>query len=182
MKRLMALLLAALCLTGCQNRGTALPDSGPAQEPLAVLTAIWEAYSQEDWFSVWGGEMAEPVSGAPGALDAQDTQTLMQQYLVPQNKLSQVRQGASLVHAMNGNLFTAAALRLSGSADSFASAWARVIRENTWICGQPERLLMVYAGGCLIAAYGAGELMESFAQALKSAFPQAEVLCDETIG
>lgn len=150
----------------------------------ALLTAIWDLYADEERFSVYGGTVEHAVSDAPGDLDLHNTEELTAKYLIPQESLSTVEDGASLVHMMNSNIFTAAAIRLTQPEQraAFAESWRSAIQQNRWICGQPDRLLILAAeDGHLVMAFGSTDAIDVFRAKAAQADPKAETLYDEAI-
>ena len=128
--------------------------------------------------------MEKPVDSAPGKLDLSNTEEILSKYLIPQERLGEVEEGASLVHLMNSNLFTAAAFRLKNDADAetFAKALRENIQKNQWICGQPDRLVVAApAGDTVLMVFGSEEAMELFGDSFTRAFPDAKVYFDEAI-
>ena len=102
---------------------------------------------------------------------------------VPEAQLSAIRDGASLVHMMNSNIFTAAAVRLGEGADvrTLADAWHDVIRQNRWICGQPDKLIMYRIGDQILMAFGSSDAMQLWETRTVEAFPDGQVLYSEAV-
>ena len=158
--------------------------SGSADTSSAkLLAAIWAAYGEEDRFASYGGTVENSVADAPGDLDMTNTEELTGKYLLPQRVLDQVENGASLVHLMNNNIFTAAAFGMKQDADLKAEAKALRdgLQSTQWICGQPDRLLVAQVDGHLLMAFAAKEAMDTFRQNLQSVYPSAAILYDEAV-
>lgn len=204
--------MAASLLAGCRRSGgettgeslgpTEAPTSAPTtaptmestqSEPLTegtadtasarILGKIWSEFADTERFAVYGGTIAHAVDDGPGDLDVTDTGELTNHYLLPEELLPQIEEGASLVHLMNSNIFTGAAFHLKDGSDLPAAA--KALRDNLqrthWICGQPDRLLIARVEGQLLMAFGSGGNMEVFRGRLGTAFPGAEVLYDEAV-
>ena len=157
--------------------------SGSADTSSAkLLAAIWAAYGEEDRFASYGGTVENSVADAPGDLDMTNTEELTGKYLLPQRVLDQVENGASLVHLMNNNIFTAAAFGMKQDADLKAEAKALRdgLQSTQWICGQPDRLV-AQVDGHLLMAFAAKEAMDTFRQNLQSVYPSASILYDEAV-
>lgn len=161
------------------------PTSGTSGTTSAqLLEAIWDSYAQEERFAAYGGTVEHSVSDAPGDLNMQSTDELVNAYLIPADRLGEVVEGASLVHMMNSNIFTGVVLDLgpSGQVWSFADSWRGVIRENRWICGQPDRLLMLALDEThLLMAFGSEEAMQTFRTKTNDVYGQSKTLYDEPI-
>ena len=104
-------------------------------------------------------------------------------YLLPEAQLAGIRDGASLVHMMNGNIFTAAAIGLGDGVDAqtLASAWRDTIRQNRWICGQPDKLVMYRIGDQILMAFGSADAMQVWEAKTAEAFPDAHELYNEAV-
>lgn len=209
---LLAAALVASLLSGCRRSAgettgeslspTETPTSAPTTAPTAastqtetqptgtadtasarILNKIWSEFADTERFAAYGGTIAHAVDDGPGDLDVTDTEELTNHYLLPEELLTQVEEGASLVHLMNSNIFTCAAFRLKDGSDLPAAA--KALRDNLqrthWICGQPDRLLIARVEGQLLMAFGSGGNMEAFRTHLGTAFPGGEVLYDEAV-
>ncbi|MBP3479108.1 MAG: hypothetical protein J6K03_06460 [Oscillospiraceae bacterium] len=158
--------------------GTA--DTGSAQ----ILQKIWDSYAEEERFAVYGGSVEMSVSDGPGDLDMNATEELTTRYLLPQEQLNMVTEGASLVHLMNNNIFTAVVFRLTDGqqAKALADAWVAAIRDNRWICGQPDRLLLAQPDkDHILMAFGSQDAMTAFQGKLTAAYPDSQMLYQEAI-
>jgi len=168
-------------------------DSGDGQnDPLDMLktqscqylAAIWEKFPEAERFAAYGGTVESATDNAPGELDMQNTEELTTKYLLPQDMLESVSEGASLVHMMNSNIFTAAVVKLRqpDQLTPLYEAWRNAIQNNRWICGQPDRLLMAKLDqDHLLMSFGSTQVMDQFATQLKAAVSDAEVLYQEAV-
>ena len=163
--------------------GDAQPDSGEASDSVGILETVWELFGDDERFASYGGSVNHAVDNAPGKLSAQDADELVSKYLIPQDKIANIAEGASLVHMMNSNIFTAAVFSLSngGDAEAVAKAWRDAIHQNRWICGQPEKLLMYRIGDSILMAFGNGDAMTQFEAKTGEAFPDGQKLYSEAI-
>ena len=158
--------------------------SGSAETSAAtLLAAIWSQYGEDERFASYGGTVENSVADAPGDLDMTNTEELTSKYLLPHSVLEQVENGASLVHLMNNNIFTAAAFGMKQDADM--KTQAKALRDNLqktqWICGQPDRLLIAQVDGHLLMVFAQKEAMETFQQKLQAVYPSASILYDEAV-
>ena len=55
------------------------------------------------------------------------------------------------------------------------------ILNTQWMCGFPERLLVVNVGGVVVVAFGVNDAMTPFQTHLAEAYAGAETLIDEPI-
>ena len=174
MKKFLTLLLAAamtLSLAACGSKTD--DNSGNNSQPasaLELLNAVWANYSDDDKFPAAGGDFDEAnmTEGAPGnfAADA--------------GKLSDA---ASLTHMMNANTFTAGAFHVASSSDvdSVVSDLKDNIMNRQWMCGLPDKLVILTLGDYVISCYGAEDLVDQFSEKVTEAFADAAVVCDEAI-
>jgi hypothetical protein len=205
MKLVTVLLCISLLLTllaGCRrqtpNTTTADPSTTTVPLPTPVVTtpgtsdtksaellaAIWNRYAQEERFASYGGTVEHSISDAPGDLDLGNIDELTGKYLIPSDRVEQLEDAASLVHMMNSNIFTAAVVELSDVAQlgAFAESWRDAIRQNRWICGQPDRMVMaVPEQGRVLMAFGSSDAMDVFETHMKEAYPSIRILYQEAV-
>ncbi len=148
-----------------------------------ILTNIWQQYGEENRFASYGGTVEHSVADAPGDLDMNNTEEIVTKYLLPQEQLESVENGASLVHLMNSNIFTAAAFAVKEGAQvkTVAKALRDNIQKTQWLCGQPDHLLVAEADGHLVMCFAAKEAMDTFRQSLKACYPETAILYDEAV-
>lgn len=111
---------------------------------VAILTDVWNAFAEEEKFPAMGGDYTTMVDGAPGAFDITKTEDLAAMLYVPADLAEQIDEGASLLHGMNLNTFTGAALHLTdaANAESFTTALKDNILGTQWMCGFPDTLVI----------------------------------------
>lgn len=148
-----------------------------------ILAKIWTEYGENDRFASYGGTVEHSVSDAPGDLDMQNTEEIITKYLLPADQLANVENGASLVHLMNSNIFTAAAFKLADGAQvkTVAKALRDNIQKTQWLCGQPDHLLVAEVEGHLVMAFAEKGNMDTFRQNLKAAYAEATIIYDEAV-
>ena len=195
---ILCIIFAVLALTGCMGVQSPTTGTTPAPEiptvgttvpgtsgtdSAGVLEKIWGRFPEEERFAVYGGAMSHAVSDGPGDLDLKDIEELTGKYLLPEAQLAGIRDGASLVHMMNSNIFTAAAVQLGDGTDgqALAEAWRNAIRQNQWICGQPDKLVMYRIGDQILMAFGSSDAMQLWETRTAEAFPDAKELYNETV-
>ena len=157
--------------------------TGPASA-LEILENIWGKYADDEKFAVMGGNMENAVMDGPGVYDLQYAENLPYNLLVPVEQIPNVDQVASMIHAMNANTFTCGAFHVADgvSAEDFAAAMNEAIKGNMWMCGFPERQVIVsLEGGFVVIAFGVNDAMTPFFTHLQEAYPEANVLFDEPI-
>lgn len=185
MKKIIALTLAfvmALSFTACggEKKNDEIKD-----DALTVLTNIWGKYSEDDKFPAAGGELSEGnmTDGAPGAFPIENAESLEAQLVFPAGEISKISSAASLTHMMNANTFTAGAFAVKDEdeVDNICEAVKNKVLNNQWMCGFPEKLVIMEIGGNLISAFGNGEIIDAFVTNAKAAYPSAVILAQEPI-
>lgn len=189
MKKLLALLLTlplALAIAGC---GSDAPASDQNAEPayadsLAVFSAAWDAYAEDDKFFALGGTFAAPVDGAPGAYDLSDTETLTYSFCIPADLLGSIDNAATLMHAMNANSFTGSVVHFVDGTDVDAAIGAieAQVAETQWMCGIPEKLMIATVpGNYVVVAFGATDIMNTFVAYASESVAGFTVVVDQPI-
>lgn len=189
MKKFVAMLLAtvmtfslAACGDGKTNgegEGTDIPDA------LTLLNTIWDSYGEEEKFPAMGGDFSEAnmANGAPGTYGIEDASMLDSVLGLPESSASMVDGAASLIHMMNANTFTCGAFHVASSDD--VSAVADALKENIlqrqWMCGFPDKLIVIRVGDYVISAFGNEELINTFKSKATAAFEEAELVYEEPI-
>ena len=207
--KLVALLLSALLalpLTACGDKTEDTPktsdgaatsektsgDNTPggdfeanAKEPLDLLNAVWSSYTDDEKFPVAGGDMSEENMNmeGPGKFGIGDKDALDATLGFPAAAVDKITAAASLMHMMNANTFTCGAYSVKNAGDvtEVANALKDNIMQRQWICGFPDKLVIVSADGCVIAFFGENETVNTFNTKLQAACASATVICDEAI-
>ena len=149
-----------------------------------ALQKIWDLYPEGERFAVYGGAVEQSVADGPGDLDMSVTEEITTRYLLPEGQLGMVQEGASLVHLMNNNIFTAVVFRLTENTDTqgLAKAWRDSIQGTRWVCGQPDRMLMAQLEDShILMAFGSQDAMSAFRGKVAEAYPTANFLYEEAI-
>ena len=195
MKKIISLILAGVMMLGLAACGAEKPaeTTAPAQttapavtveSALAVLEDIWAKYGEDEKFAVIGGNMENPVDGAPGNYDMAYAENLTWNLLVPAEQLANIDEAATMIHMMNANTFTCGVVHLTEGTD--AAAFAQVMRDaiqnNQWMCGFPETLTVAVIGGeYVLIAFGVNDAMTPFKARFHAAYADEEFLFDEAI-
>lgn len=188
MKKITSLALAlalALTLTACGKKDNTAGsgDSSVPADATALLTAVWDAHSDDEKFPAAGGDYENPVEDAPGAVSIADADNLNYMLTLPVEDAAKIDGAASLSHMMNANTFTCGAYHLSDdvSAADVASSLRDNIMNRQWMCGFPDKLVILTLGDYVISCYGAEDLVDQFSEKVTEAFADAAVVCDEAI-
>ena len=192
MKKLLSIVLAAiltLSLTACGGKENAdnKPDSQQVSvsSALELLTTVWNSYTDDEKFPVMGGDMSDEnmTADAPGKFGIDDTNALDTFLGFPASSGEQIDDAASLVHMLNANTFTCGAFHIKNQSDSAAitAAIKDNIMQRQWICGFPDKLVIVKIDSYVVSFFGTTDLVDTFKTKLTAAYPSAETICDEPI-
>ena len=184
MKRTLSLILAlvmALSLAACGKK-----DDGNADAPadsLALLTKVWDSYTDDEKFPAAGGDYETSVDDAPGAFDPSNADNLNFLLTVPTEDASLIDDAASLMHMMNANTFTCGAFHVADANNvaRLADDLRTTIQAKHWMCGFPDKLVIVTVGQSVFSVYGNEELVNTFRDKLLASYPTAAAVYDEAI-
>lgn len=186
MKRTLSLILAlvmALSLAACGKKDDGKNNADAPADSLALLTKVWDSYTDDEKFPAAGGDYETSVDDVPGAFDPSNADNLNFLLTVPTEDASLIDDAASLMHMMNANTFTCGAFRLKDAAD--ADAVCAAIRDGLnskqWMCGFPDKMVIAKVSGCIVSVYGAEDLVNTFRDKLTAAYENAEIVYDEAI-
>ena len=152
-------------------------------DALTILNAIWNTYSDEEKFPAAGGDSEHAVDGAPGSFDASNADNLSYLLTFPADDASLIDSAASLVHMMNLNTFTCGAFHVADANNvaRLADDLRTTIQAKHWMCGFPDKLVIVTVGQSVFSVYGNEELVNTFRDKLLASYPTATAVYDEAI-
>lgn len=188
MKKIILFLLSAVMvfsLAACGGKEGGGDADADIADALTLLTTVWDSYGEDEKFPAMGGDFSEQnmVDGAPGNYGLEDTSMLDSALGLPAASASMIDQAASLIHMMNANTFTCGAFHVTNADD--LSAVADSLKENIlarqWMCGFPEKLIVITAGDYVISAFGNGELIDTFKAKTLAAYESAKLVYEEPI-
>ena len=152
-------------------------------DALTILNAIWNTYSDEEKFPAAGGDSEHAVDGAPGSFDVSNADSLSYQLTFPADDASLIDSAASLVHMMNLNTFTCGAFHVADANNvaRLADDLRTTIQAKHWMCGFPDKLVIVTVGQSVLSVYGNEELVNTFRDKLLASYSAATAVYDEAI-
>lgn len=152
-------------------------------DALTILNAIWNTYSDEEKFPAAGGDSEHAVDGAPGSFDASNADSLSYLLTFPADDASLIDSAASLVHMMNMNTFTCGAFHVADANNvaRLADDLRTTIQAKRWMCGFPDKLVIVTVGQSVLSVYGNEELVNTFRDKLLASYSAATAVYDEAI-
>ena len=149
-------------------------------DALTILNAIWNTYSDEEKFPAAGGDSEHAVDGAPGSFDASNADSLSYQLTFPADDASLIDSAASLVHMMNLNTFTCGAFHVADANNvaRLADDLRTTIQAKRWMCGFPDKVVVISVADYVMMAYGAEECVDDLVEACSEVAPDSTVLVD----
>ena len=196
MKKLLSILLAALLILslvacssnnnpGDSDKPNNDSNTGSVSSALDLLNTVWASYGEDEKFPSAGGDMSEENMSmeGPGKFSVEDASMLDSTLGFPAASAGKIDDAASLVHMMNANTFTCGAFHVANAADvdTVAAEVKDNIMNRQWICGFPDKLVIVNVDGYIVAFFGATDLVDGFNAKLAAAYSSAKTVCDEPI-
>lgn len=157
---------------------------------LNILNTVWATYSVDDanYFSAAGGDMLTEATTnweGPAAFgttgDAAEAFESMLHF--PNASVSKLTAAASLMHAMNANTFTCGAFQVADTTEieALTTEIKTTIDGTQWMCGFPEKVLIVTVDDVILACVGNTQLVDDFSAKLSTAYTNTTVVINEAI-
>ncbi|CVI70040.1 hypothetical protein NDGK_01742 [Clostridiales bacterium CHKCI001] len=154
-------------------------------DAVSLLTTVWNSYQEDEKFSVIGGDFSEENQNmnGPGKYSLEDGAALDSALGFPADSVTKIDDAASLVHMMNANTFTCGAFHVADSNDltSITTSIKENILNRQWMCGFPDKLVIVSVDDYIVSMFGDTQLIDTFKQKLTTAYSSVEVICEEPI-
>lgn len=189
MKRFFAILLAltlALSLGACAKSNES-GTTGGSQIPDAVtlLTAVWDKIPEDQKFSAIGGQIggSDVKDGTPGTFSLDNADELDRELGFPAASADKLLDAASLTHMLNANTFTCGAYHVKAGEDleTLGQAVRDNIQARQWMCGFPDKVVVLSVEDYLVSIFGAEDLVNAFRDTLAETYSGVNVLYDEGI-
>ena len=190
MKKLAAILLVlalTMGLVACTQNNKPESTGGKSGIPDAVtlLTTVWDKFPENEKFSAIGGQIggSDVKDGAPGAFSLGNADELDRELGFPAASADKLQGAASLTHMLNANTFTCGAYEVKDGEDleSLGKELRDNIQARRWMCGFPDKVVVLSVENYLVSAFGAEDLVDTFRDTLTGAYEGAKVLYDEPI-
>jgi hypothetical protein len=189
MKKIIALIMVAvLMLTfaacGAKENGKDETPEVTIASPVELLNTVWAAHTDDEKFPVAGGDMTEANMNmeGPGVYGLEDAEGFAAITHFPADSMAKIDAAATLMHMMNANTFTCAAYHVTDA--DMATLTTEVkdsVMATRWMCGFPEKLVIVTVGEYMVSYFGNAQLVDNFTAKFKVAYPEAAVVVDEAI-
>ena len=184
MKKILAIVLALavvlVCFAACGNKAeTETPtdavettvaadenigDVATDLDAVALLSAIFATYTEENSFPIGGGDEANMSYEGPAKYDVALVEELNVVAHLPATQNANVEEAANVMNMMNANSFSGAAYLLKDGTDvaTFAADFKADLDNAHWMCGFPEKFVVIQAGKYVITAYGLAANIDYF--------------------
>lgn len=119
----------------------------------------------------------------PGPLSLDDGGNLQNQTMFPADAVDKIQNAAIFYNLMNMNNGTFSAFKVKNESDisGLADRIKNNILSNQWICGFPERCLIMRTDDVLICAYGLESSVNAWRNAVNSVYDNAQTLYEESL-
>ena len=177
----------ALGLTACGggNKGAeTAKDDTEGKSAVQILEDVWAGYEESEKFAIAGGDYENMIMDAPGAVNVADGETLDALLGFPAASAGLIDDGASMMHMMNQNTFTAGVYHVTKEDDVqvVADALKENIINRQWMCGFPDDLVVYSVGTNYVAAvFGAEDIVDNFEEALETVYTSTKILYNEDL-
>jgi hypothetical protein len=166
---------------------------------LTNMIPVYEAGSADEVKGYFAGPETETVTekdeetgeeysyevpkNEPGEVSVSEGDELESQTLFPASSADKLSGAAVFFNLMNQNNGTFAAFEVKNESDiqGLADMMKNKVKNNQWICGFPERYLIMRVGNIMIFSYGLDSSLSAFKGAVTVMHTNAAVLYDELL-
>ncbi len=188
MKKIIALIMVAvLMLTfaacGAKENGKDETPEVTITSPVELLNTVWAAHTDDEKFPIGGGDEANMNMEGPGVFGLEDGgEGFAAITHFPAESVAKIDSAATMMHMMNANTFTAGAYHVTDvDMATLATEVKDSVMATRWMCGFPEKLVIVTVGEYMVSYFGNAQLVDTFTAKFKVAYPVATVVVDEAI-
>lgn len=167
------------------SNGNAATEAKKPTSALNLLSTVWKSYKDDEKFPAAGGDYSEENmrEDAPGKFSTSDSGALQSTLAVPEDSVSLISSAASLTHMMNLNTFTAGSFKIKDKddVDKFADAMKTSIENRRWVCGFPDKMVIITVDKYVVSVFGAADLVDTFKSKTLKAYKTAEIYCEQNV-
>ena len=193
MKKLVVLLATVVMVLSCVAcGGKEVAGNNAAKVEIAdaneILTKAWDEYktsaSEEIQFPVAGGNVEAMVMDASAKFELtydSAKEVLVYSYCIPEESIDMTDDIATMMNMMMANNFTSAAYHVADAAnvETVVSSIKDATLNNQWMCGFPEKLIIVTIDNYVVSAFGNGMVIDAFKTAITTVYGDAAVVSVE---
>lgn len=188
MKKIISILLVIMLVVSLAACGANTDDKGGEStiaSPVELLNTVWATYGEEEKFPAAGGDMTEANQNmeGPGVYGLEDAEGFTAITHFPAESMAKIDSAATLMHMMNANTITIAAYHVVEGTDmkALADEVKASIASTQWMCGFPEKLVIVTVEDYMVSYFGKADVVDTFTAKLTAAYTTAETVVDEAI-
>jgi len=169
------------------------PETTPFLDAQTALDAIFTPFADK-MAPAFGVESGEEVKGAfsgslegvpgPAAIDLNNLEEgFFHLTILPTENVDKLASASLFTNMMNQNNGTVVAFELKNAdeAQALADILKTSVAGNQWMCGFPERHLIVNVDGVVFSAYGLADVTNALKDAITETYENAVVLHDEAL-
>ena len=193
MKKLVVLLATVVMVLSCVAcGGKEVAGNNAAKVEIAdaneILTKAWDEYkasaSEDIQFPIGGGNVESMVMDAPAKFELTydgAKEVLVFSYCIPEESIDMTDDIATMMNMMMANNFTSAAYHVADAAnvETVVSSIKDATLNNQWMCGFPEKLIVVTIDNYVVSAFGNGMVIDAFKTAITTVYGDAAVVSVE---
>ena len=157
----------------------------PEGSALGLYNKIWGTYTDDEKFPSGGGDVDHNSDEGPGAFDIEKNKESIQvnTHITDELLGTVTNDAATLMHMMNTNTFSSAIFHLkdASTAESFAKEYEKAVQNTRWMCGFPERVVVLSVGEYVAVAFGHEDLTSTFKTKCLAVDSSAKLLIDNAI-
>ena len=174
MRKTIAIVLTLMTLlaAGCgSSKPSEMPDESQApafESAVDLYTQIWDTLGEDRQFPAAGGD-AEHEAEAPAkfALTKENKETF--EYLL---------HVTDDLYDMLDDSSAAVKLKDPSAAEAFAEAYKTAVQGQQWMCGFPDKVVVISVDDYVIMAYGYEDIINDLVDACSVVAPGSRVLVD----
>ena len=152
---------------------------------LGLYNKIWGTYTDDEKFPAGGGDEDHNSDEGPGVFDIEKNKESIKAntHITDELLKTVTNDAATLMHMMNTNTFSSAIFHLkdASTAESFAKEYEKAVQNTRWMCGFPERVVVLSVGEYVAVAFGYGDLTSTFKTKCLAVDNSAKLLIDNAI-
>ncbi len=152
-------------------------------DSVSILEKVWGTYSEDEKFPVAGGDFSVANMEGPGKYNIDDPDAIDHALGFPSAEIDKIDDAASLTHMMNTNTFTCGVYHFKNTDDVTITATS--IKDNImkrqWMCGFPDKLVIINIGDYIVSAFGNEDLVNTFKTKVTGSYPSATIISEDPI-
>ncbi len=160
-------------------------EESSVKDSVELLETVWNSYKEDEKFAIGGGDMTEENMrmDAPGKYGLEDTEALDATLGFPAGSVGKIDDAASIMHMMNANTFTCGVFRVKNASDldSLTTELKEHIMQRQWMCGFPDKLVILTVDNYIVSFFGANDIVDTFKGKVTAAYSSAKTVCEEPL-